>query len=237
MWTYGPAHSPRFVRHPAVPVADPQQRRENCISASSAPPPSPPPQDQPAGYVYTIDAGVQRGLLQRGLHSRRPGASPSTSPPPACQPEHRRPCSAETGAARSAVAPAGNLLVPVASIRLSATDRPGDHRMELAGQPLVQGHLLVAVVNAAYTTSATAIASSTAGWNLLLGVGNTTTAHSRVAIFAKIAAGADAAPSFTSTTSGTGGMEAVLFELANASATMAASGTYASGASAGTIAP
>lgn len=95
------------------------------------------------------------------------------------------------------------------------------------------GHLLVAVVSCAATTSVTATAT-VSGWTLQLEVPNTATAQVRVAIWAKVAVGSDAAPVFTSTETGTaGGMDCMLFELsgANTVTPVDKTATYASGAS------
>jgi hypothetical protein len=104
-------------------------------------------------------------------------------------------------------------------------------------QPRVAGHVLVAVVTCAASTSVTATAT-TSGWVNQLEVPNTATAQVRVAFWTKTAAGADAAPVFTSTETGTaGGMDCMLFELqgANTTTPVDTSGTYASGAVAGTV--
>lgn len=106
-----------------------------------------------------------------------------------------------------------------------------------ATQFRVAGHLLVAVVSCAATTSVTAT-GTVSGWNNLFEVPNSGTANVRVAIWVKDATGGDAAPTFTSTETGTaGGMDCVLFELSGANTTspVDVSGTYASGASSGTL--
>ncbi len=104
-------------------------------------------------------------------------------------------------------------------------------------QTRVAGHLLVAMISCAASTSVTATATSS-GWTNLFEVPNSGTANVRVACWTKTATGADAAPTFTSTETGTaGGMDCVLFELSGWKTTAAVdvSATYASGASAGTL--
>jgi hypothetical protein len=106
-----------------------------------------------------------------------------------------------------------------------------------AGQTRQAGHLLAAVVTCAASTSVTATAT-VSGWTNRFEVPNSGTANVRVALWTKTAAGADAAPVFTSTETGTaGGMDAMLFELSGANTTtpVDTSGTYASGASAITL--
>lgn len=106
------------------------------------------------------------------------------------------------------------------------------------GQLRAAGHLLVAAVSCAASTSVTATGCSTTGWVNLLEVPNSATAHVRVAIWAKSAGGGDTAPTFTSTENGTaGGMDVMLFELSGANLTtpVDTSGTYASGSSTGTL--
>jgi len=84
-------------------------------------------------------------------------------------------------------------------------------------QTLTAGDLLVAVVTASAATSVTATAqnSGTTGWTKLYEVWNSTTnaGHCLVAIWTKTATGADAAPSFTSTLTGAGGMACALYQL------------------------
>ena len=105
-----------------------------------------------------------------------------------------------------------------------------------AGRTTVAGNLLVAVVTVAAATSCTATAT-TSGWSQAAGHGieepNSGTAHARAAIWTKTAAGSDAAPVFTSTLSGTGAMDCMLFELSSAvtGTPIDTSGVYASGAS------
>lgn len=101
----------------------------------------------------------------------------------------------------------------------------------------VAGHLLVAAVSCAASTSVTATAT-VSGWVNQFEVPNTATAQVRVAIWTKVAAGSDAVPTFTSTEVGTaGGMDCVLFELSGANTTtpIDVSNTFASGAVAGTV--
>ena len=94
----------------------------------------------------------------------------------------------------------------------------------------------MAVVTVAAATSCTATAT-TSGWSQAAGHGieepNPRTAHARAAIWTKTAAGSDAAPVFTSTLSGTGAMDCMLFELSSAATTtpIDTSGVYASGSS------
>lgn len=104
------------------------------------------------------------------------------------------------------------------------------------GQSRAAGHLLVAAVSCAATTSVTAT-GGTAGWTNLFEVPNSGTANVRVAVWVKTAAGADAAPTFTTTVTGTGAMDCMLFDLAGAAVVspVDTSGTYASGAAAGTL--
>lgn len=71
------------------------------------------------------------------------------------------------------------------------------------GQSRTAGHLLVAEVTAWGTTSAGAIAGPGAPWSQAV-VKASSTGRSQVAIFVATAAGADAAPTFTSTMTGTG---------------------------------
>jgi len=84
-------------------------------------------------------------------------------------------------------------------------------------QTLTAGDLLVAVVTASAATSVTATAqnSGTTGWTKLYEAWNSTTnaGHCLVAIWTKTATGADAAPAFTSTLTGAGGMACALYEL------------------------
>lgn len=101
----------------------------------------------------------------------------------------------------------------------------------------VAGHLLVAVVSCAASTSVTATAT-VSGWVNQFEQPNTATAQVRVAIWTKVAVGGDTAPTFTSTETGTaGGMDCMLFELSGANTTtpIDVSAVYASGASAGTV--
>lgn len=104
-------------------------------------------------------------------------------------------------------------------------------------QTRVAGHLLVAVVTCGASTSVTATAT-VSGWTNRFEQPNTATAQVRVAIWTKTAAGADAAPVFTSTEVGTaGGMDCMLFELSGANTTtpIDVSGVFASGSGAGTV--
>lgn len=106
------------------------------------------------------------------------------------------------------------------------------------GQVRTAGDLLVAIVSCAASTSVTATAT-VSGWTNRIEQPNSGTANVRVACWTKTAAGADAAPTFTSTETGTaGGMDCMLFELAGANTTTVidTSGVYASGASSGTLA-
>ena len=102
-----------------------------------------------------------------------------------------------------------------------------------SGQGRTAGDLLVAVVTSTGTTS-TATLSTPSGWTKALEVANTTTAQVRVGLYTKVAAGVDTAPAFTSTISGTATMSCTMFELSGASG-IDTSGTYASGATSGTL--
>ena len=95
----------------------------------------------------------------------------------------------------------------------------------------VAGHLLVAVVTAGASTSVAATAT-VSGWTLLLEVPNSGTANVRVAYWTKVAAGSDAAPTFTSAVVGTGAMDCMLFEMsgANTATPIDVSASFASGA-------
>lgn len=84
------------------------------------------------------------------------------------------------------------------------------------GQQRAAGNLLVAVVSATGTTSAATI-STPSGWTQQVTVGGATAAT--CALYTKTAAGADAAPAFTSTISGTATMTVQLLELVNAATT------------------
>jgi hypothetical protein len=101
------------------------------------------------------------------------------------------------------------------------------------GQQRTAGNLLVAVVSATGTTSAATV-STPSGWSQAFTAGGGTAAT--CAVYTKTADGADAAPAFTSTISGTATMTAQLLELVNAatssifdtSGTNTGSGTVAS---------
>ena len=101
-------------------------------------------------------------------------------------------------------------------------------------QPRTAGDVLVLVVTAAATTSVTA-PSAPSGWNPGPATGNNTggTSHAYTAIFWKYAAGSDAVPSITVTTSGTTRCGFDLIELTgvnpNAASPVDTTGTYASG--------
>jgi len=105
------------------------------------------------------------------------------------------------------------------------------------GSSQVAGRLLVAVVTSAAATS-TAALNTPSGWTKQLEEPNSATAHSRSVIYTKTAAGGDSAPAFTSTLSGTGAMDCMLFELIGADTTTITdtSGVFASGSSSGTLA-
>lgn len=106
------------------------------------------------------------------------------------------------------------------------------------GQSRTAGNVLAAVISAGASTSVTAITTSTTGWVTAGTAANTATAQVRAAVWVKVATGADAAPVFTSTETGTaGGMDCMLFELSGANVLqfLDTAGTYASGASAGTL--
>ena len=101
-------------------------------------------------------------------------------------------------------------------------------------QPRTAGDLLVFVITAAATTSVTA-PTAPAGWNTGVAVGNSGTAHAYVAIYWKIAAGGDAAPTTTVTFSGTGRVGFTLIELTGNEQILSpvdATGTEASGSTA-----
>ena len=82
-----------------------------------------------------------------------------------------------------------------------------------AGQNRAAGNLLVCCISAAATTSCTSI-SLPAGWTNLANNGNAATANARYRVCCLTAAGADAAPTSTTTLTGTGGMDIILLELA-----------------------
>ena len=105
-----------------------------------------------------------------------------------------------------------------------------------ANQFRVAGHLLVAVVTCGASTSVTAT-GTVSGWVNRFEQPNSGTANVRVAIWTKTAAGSDAAPVFTTTVTGTGAMDCMLFELSSANTTtpVDVSAVYASGAVAGTV--
>jgi hypothetical protein len=105
------------------------------------------------------------------------------------------------------------------------------------GSSQVAGRVLVAAVTAGASTSAAAI-STPSGWAKQVEEGNSATANTRAAIYTKVASGGDAAPSFTSTESGTaGGMDCMLFELIGADTTTVVdtSGVFGSGSSSATL--
>jgi hypothetical protein len=106
------------------------------------------------------------------------------------------------------------------------------------GQLRTAGDLLVAVISAAASTSVAAT-GGTAGWTKQKEqFSNTSSGPVLVACWTKPAAGADAAPVFTSTETGTaGGMDCMLLELQGAAGAtpVDAQGAYASGATAGTL--
>lgn len=78
------------------------------------------------------------------------------------------------------------------------------------GQSRAAGNLLVAVVTAVAQTSVTA-PGAPAGW--VKPVSATAGGRCSLGIFTRVAAGADAAPAFSSTLSGTGAMTCTLWEL------------------------
>ena len=101
-------------------------------------------------------------------------------------------------------------------------------------QPRTAGDILVFVITAAATTSVTAPATPS-GWTAGPAVGNSATAHAYTAIFWKVAAGSDAAPTTTVTFSGTGRCGFTLIELTGAetvSSPIDTTGTFASGSTA-----
>jgi hypothetical protein len=107
------------------------------------------------------------------------------------------------------------------------------------GQSRTAGNLLVAVITAAAGTSAAATAQNagTSGWANQAEAGNAATANARVSVWTKTAAGADAAPAFTSALAGTAAMTCTLFEVASIDTTtpLDTSGTYASGSGSGNV--
>jgi hypothetical protein len=108
------------------------------------------------------------------------------------------------------------------------------------GQARTAGNLLVAVVTAGGTTATTPAVSGPGGWNFLVSSGNDpagTSDNAVAAIFTRTAAGADAAPAFTATLSGTAAMTVTLLELAagNDAHPADTTGQYSSGTSAGTL--
>jgi len=107
-----------------------------------------------------------------------------------------------------------------------------------SGQNRAAGNVLAAFVSAGASTSVTAIASSSTGWVPVGVAANTATAQVEVACWVKTATGADAAPVFTCTETGTaGGMDCLLMELSGANPLqfLDTAATYASGASTGTL--
>ena len=108
------------------------------------------------------------------------------------------------------------------------------------GQIRVTGHVLVAMVSAAASTSITVdIATVTSGWTQQILEPDFTTIHVAVACFTKTATGADAAPVFTVTGTTTVAMDCMLYELAGANTTtpIDVSGVYHSNsATSGTLA-
>ena len=109
-----------------------------------------------------------------------------------------------------------------------------------AAQARTSGNLLVAAVSAASATAGIGATATTSGWSQAAGHGieepNTASASTRAAIWTKTAAGADAAPVFTSASATD--MDCVLFELngANTTTPIDTSGVYASGSSTATLA-
>jgi len=110
-----------------------------------------------------------------------------------------------------------------------------------AGQNRASGNLLAAVVGAAGSTSVGTTSTATSGWSQAAGFGieqpNAATAHARAALWTKVAAGTDAAPTFTCAASGTAAMDVMLFELngANTTTPIDTSGVYASGTASATL--
>lgn len=102
-------------------------------------------------------------------------------------------------------------------------------------QPRTAGDILVMVITGSANTSVT-LPSAPSGWTQVLNVGNTASGpHSFVAVFAKIAAGSDAAPSTTVTVSGTAQVGTTLIELSGPGVPVDATGTFGSGATAQSI--
>jgi Pectate lyase superfamily protein len=106
------------------------------------------------------------------------------------------------------------------------------------GQNRTAGNMLYALVSAGGSTASAAAISTPSGWTQVTTIGNTaTTANAWVAVYQKIAAGSDSAPSFTATLSGTAAMTCTLLEDAGClnAAPVQAYGVYQSGGSSGTL--
>ena len=100
-------------------------------------------------------------------------------------------------------------------------------------QPRTAGDYLVAAVTAWGTTTASAVSCTTPGWSLVV-AGAGPGPRTQAALFAAVASGGDAAPSFTFTATGTAaqaGMRCEMFELTGQDA---ASPVGATGTAAGT---
>jgi len=141
----------------------------------------------------------------------------------------------------TATVPAASTGITVANLPVNVHATSGSVTGSWAGHTTTAGNLLVAAVTVAAATSCTATATSSS-WSQAAGHGieepNSTTAHARAAIWTLTALGNDAAPTFTSTLSGTGAMDCMLLELtaANTTTPIDTSGVFASGSSTATLA-
>jgi hypothetical protein len=108
----------------------------------------------------------------------------------------------------------------------------------LFSQPPRAGNQLLAVVKGASTTAQStgfSVASGT-GWSLMLAVGNAASFTARVEVWTKVAAGADAAPTFNVMTGASRVAQVTTYELFNPNATpLDVSGTKASGGTSSSI--
>lgn len=124
---------------------------------------------------------------------------------------------------------------PGIGVRGTATAAVGRY-----SQPPAAGNLLVAVVKGSSTTSQSASfaqTSGTTGWTQAIASGNSATFFARVEVWTKVAAGADAAPSFDTFTAGTRANHVTIYEIFNPNASpIDVSGTKGSGASSISIA-
>lgn len=124
---------------------------------------------------------------------------------------------------------------PGVGVRSTGTTVTGTY-----SQPPKAGNLLVAVIKAGSTTSqstAFSQAAGTTGWSSRAVSGNAATFFSRVEVWSKVAAGADAAPSFNVFAAGTQASHVTIYEIFNPnSVPIDVSGTAGSGSSSGSIA-